>query len=82
MATKTRRKQAKNVTKAAAQPKRSIQGKGDDHPQGLWVNVEFFRNLTKRDPITLVSSGAGVVQDRYLALADLVLSDYKPKKKS
>jgi hypothetical protein len=66
-------KKPRNVQKLSPQPKRSIEGRGDDHPQGLWVNVDFFRKLTKRDPITLLPAQQESTHSRYLELADLVL---------
>ena len=70
----------KNVQKRKARPKRSIKGKGDDHPQGLWVNVDFFRKLTTHEGRTVVHGEAGETQNHYLELADLVLNDKQKKK--
>jgi hypothetical protein len=67
----------KNVTKSRPNLRRSLTNPEDDHPAGLWVNVEFLRKLTKRDPVLLVDEGMGAVQNRYLELADIALQGRK-----
>jgi hypothetical protein len=71
---------AKKLKKLKPHPKRSIKGSDRSHPQGLWVDVKFFRKLTTRDPMLALSNEPSKLPlNRYLELADLIL-DSKPKK--
>ena len=78
---KRAKSQPRNVTKSRPNPKRSFAHPENDHPMGLWLNTEFLRKLTKRDPITLLGDNGSTAHNRYLELADLALSPNQAKKK-
>jgi hypothetical protein len=74
-------KTGKNVTKSRANLKRSLKNPERDHPLGLWVNTEFFRKLTTREPRLTINDAGSNYQNRYLQLADLVLNGGDKKKR-
>jgi hypothetical protein len=73
----SRMKTRENVTKSLPNLKRSIANPKGDHPIGLWVNSEFLRKLSSREPRLSVQDAQMAVHNRYLQLADLVLSSKK-----
>jgi len=71
-----------NVQKRKARPKRSIGRPGSDHELGLWVDYELLRKHQRKPSETVIHDPIIATNNRYLELADLVLSSGKPKKKS
>ena len=71
-----------NVQKRKARPKRSIAKPGDDHELGLWIDKELLRKHQNRAPQTIIHDPLTSTNNRYLALADIVLGNNKPKKKA
>jgi hypothetical protein len=71
-----------NVHKRKARPKRSIANPGDDHDLGLWIDYELLRKHQGRPAQTIIHDPVTSTNNRYLELADLVLANGKPKKKS
>lgn len=72
---------AKNVQKRPARPKRSIRAAGDDHPLGLWIDVEILRRHQNRPPQIALHNPMLNSNNRYLVLADSVLTHKKSKPK-
>lgn len=72
---------AKNVQKRPARPKRSIRTAGDDHPLGLWIDMEIFRRHQNRPPQIALHNPMLNSNNRYLVLADSVLTHKKSKPK-
>jgi hypothetical protein len=72
----------KNVQKRPAKPKAAVDHPENNHPMGLWVNTEFFRGLSRREPRTIPPSDSSQPHNRYLHLADVALSEPKHKKKN
>jgi len=71
-----------NVHKRKAQPKRSIDTPGDDHELGLWIDKDLLRRSQARAAQTVLHDPLTSTNNRYLELADLVLGNGKPKKKT
>ena len=61
-----------NVQKRAARPKRSIKAQEDDHPVGLWMDVDLLRKHRNRPP-QIVLHDQSTASSHYLMLADLAL---------
>ena len=72
----------KNVQKRKARPNRSIEILGDDHPLGLWIDIELLRKHRNRTPQTIIHDQSSVTNNRYLELADLALGNKKRKAKA
>ena len=77
-----RAKNKANVIKAPAQPKRTIQNADDDHEVGLWIDKDVLRRIASPGKPVLVSNRSTEEQNRYLQLADLVLGEIEPFKKT
>lgn len=71
-----------NVQKHKARPKRSIAKPGNDHELGLWIDKDLLRKHQNRPPQTIIHDPLTSTNNRYLALADIVLGNNKPKKKA
>lgn len=61
-----------NVQKRAARPKRSINAQEDDHPVGLWIDVDLLRKHRNRSP-QIVLHDQSSASSHYLMLADFAL---------
>jgi len=81
-ATAKRAKNKANVIKAPAQPKRTIQNADDDHEVGLWIDKDVLRRIASPGKPVFVSNRSTEEQNRYLQLADLVLGEIEPFKKT
>ena len=52
----------------------------DERAEGLWVNWEFLRSLTRRAPQTIIPEVNGQKDNYYLKLADKVLGPPERRK--
>lgn len=71
-----------NVQKRKARPKRSIAKPGRDHDLGLWIDYEFLRKHQSPVVKPVFHDATTASNNRYLELADVILGNGKPKKKS
>lgn len=62
-----------NVQKRAARPKRTIKAKDDDHPVGLWMDVEMFRKHLSNPPQVVLQNPLSSANGRYFMLAGIAL---------
>ncbi len=62
-----------NVQKRAARPKRSIKAQEDDHPLGLWMDVDLLCKHRNRPPQIVLHDELSSAASRYFMLADLAL---------
>jgi hypothetical protein len=81
MVAAARRAKEKPAKKAKAQRKTNPAQSPDNQENGLWVNWEFLRSLTKSAPQTIVHGITREEDNRYLQLADIALRPVERRKK-
>ena|SRR5437660_6398980 len=80
MSAAAKRAKEKPVPKKNPGKHKSTAEEDDDQARGLWVNTEFFRNLTRRAPQTVVHPTTTEEQNYYLKLAEIILGPTEKRK--